>query len=615
MRDEEGNAVRILGATQDITERKEAEARHAKSEIRFKSLVQNSSDIVSILDDRAYYIYSSPAIKRLLGYEPEDMMGKNAFSFIHPDDVINIKYFLQNRHTTDTLELSPFRFKNAEGEWRWLESTISDMSLTPEIQGYVFNSRDVTDRIIAEEEIKKLSIIAKETVNAVIITDPDEKILWVNEAFTRITEYEPVEVMGKRPGDFLQGEETNQAVVRFMRQKIKNVEPFECDILNYSKSRRKYWLRIQCQPQYDEAGKLKYFFAIETDITKEKEAEQILKASEERYRYLFDNNPSGIMIWNPDDLRILEVNENCQKMYGYDRKEFLKMNLLDLRLPEEHDKIKELARQLQSDDTLKPVGLWKHIDSSGQQMYMHIASHQIYYQGRKVIMAISNNVTEKILLEEDVENQKTLKQKEITEAVISAQEQERQEIGRELHDNINQILASSRLYLSMVEKGSEKNTSFWEETDNLINTAINEIRSLSHSMIPPSLYQSELMKALSHLIEKTSRPGGIAFNLVSENFDESNITDKHKLTIYRIVQEQFNNILKYACTKNVIVELNQDNEKIILSIKDDGVGFDTENKSKGVGLMNIKTRASLFNGEMVIVSSPGHGCELRVVFS
>lgn len=615
IRDEEGNAVRILGATQDITKRKEAELQVAKSELRFKSLVQNSSDLISILDDSAYYTYSSPAVKKILGYEPEYMIGKNAFSFIHPDDIIKIKEHFINRNTTSYMELTPYRYRNAKGEWRWLESKITDMRNNEEVQGFVFNSRDVTERKIAEEEIEKLSIIAKETVNAVIITDPDEKILWVNEAFTRITEYEPAEVMGKRPGDFLQGDETNQAVVRFMRQKIKNTEPFECDILNYSKSGQKYWLRIQCQPQYDEAGKLKYFFAIETDITKEKEAEQILKASEERYRYLFDNNPSGIMIWNPDDLQILEVNESCQKMYGYGRKEFLKLNLLDLRLPEEHHKINELARQLQSNDTLKPVGLWKHVDSAGNLMYMHIASHQIYYQGRKVIMAISNNVTQKILLEEEFENQKTIKQKEITEAVISAQEQERQEIGRELHDNINQILASSRLYLSMVEKGSEKNTSFWEETDNLINTAINEIRSLSHSMIPPSLNESELMEALSHLIEKTSRPGGIAFNLVSDNFDESNITDKHKLTIYRIVQEQFNNILKYASAKNVIVELNQHNEKIMLSIKDDGVGFDTENKSKGVGLMNIKTRASLFNGEMIIVSSPGNGCELRVVFN
>src|SRR5207237_1028360 len=130
-------------------------------------------------------------------------------------------------------------------------------------------------RKIAEAEIEKLSFIARETTNAVIITDPLGKILWVNEAFTQITEFELKEVIGLKPGDFLQGDETNLAVVRYMRNKIKNIEPFECDIINYSRTGRKYWLRVQSQPQFDETGKLKYFFAIETDITKEKEAEEI----------------------------------------------------------------------------------------------------------------------------------------------------------------------------------------------------------------------------------------------------------------------------------------------------------------------------------------------------
>lgn len=85
--------------------------------------------------------------------------------------------------------------------------------------------------------------------------------------------------------------------------------------------------------------------------------------------------------------------------------------------------------------------------------------------------------------------------------------------------------------------------------------------------------------------------------------------------IYRIIQEQFNNILKHADAQKIIIRLVQDKKKTVLSIKDDGVGFDTGKKAKGVGLMNIKTRASLFNGEMMVISSPGNGCELKVIFN
>jgi len=81
------------------------------------------------------------------------------------------------------------------------------------------------------------------------------------------------------------------------------------------------------------------------------------------------------------------------------------------------------------------------------------------------------------------------------------------------------------------------------------------------------------------------------------------------------VQEQLNNILKHAAAQKVIIHLVKDNEKTLLSIKDDGAGFDTTKKANGVGLMNIKTRASLFNGDIAIISSPGKGCELRVLFN
>ena len=104
-------------------------------------------------------------------------------------------------------------------------------------------------------------------------------------------------------------------------------------------------------------------------------------------------------------------------------------------------------------------------------------------------------------------------------------------------------------------------------------------------------------------------------SLQASGFDESETTDKLKLSIYRIIQEQFTNILKHANAQKVILRLTQDNEKTLLSIKDDGVGFDTNKKANGVGLMNMKTRASLFNGEMNIISSPGNGCELRVLFN
>ena len=615
IRDEKGKPIRVIGACQDITQRKMAELQVVKSELRFRSLVQNSSDIICIFNDRGYFLYSSPAIKKVLGFNPEETIEKNAFAFLHPDDVKPLKNYLSYPKPDMHHEMPLLRFKNTRGEWRWIESRVTNMCNNPEIAGYVFNCRDVTERKIAEAEIEKLSIIARETTNAVIITNTAGEIIWVNEGFTNITEYESDEVIGRKPGDILQGEETNLAVVRFMRNKIKKVEPFECDILNYSKTGRKYWLRIQCQPQFDETGKLKCYFAVETDITKEKEAEEILKASEERYRYLFNNNPASIIIWDVNTFKILEINNTAISNYGYSRLEFLEKNILELTLAEVHDDIKHFASIALMKGKVNSELTCKHINKSGDEMYMRISSHLIQFKERQVILALANNITDKIFLEKELENERLIKQQEITAAVISAQEQERQELGSELHDNINQILAGSRLYLGLAIKDLKINHPYLTETDTLINTAITEIRNLSHSLIHPSLHESELLGAINNIVEITQKTSGIKINLQACGFDESLICDKLKLSIYRIIQEQFNNILKHAGAEKIVVRLLQDKEKTLLSIQDDGAGFDSSKKAKGVGLINIKTRASLFNGEMIVISSPGNGCELRVLFN
>ena len=601
----------------DITERKKAEEAIRESNERYEMVTRATSDMVwdwNVVTGEVYR--SKEGWKKIFTSDLDDSIGNEEIweSKIHPEDkerVERVKQELISSVDKNFFEIE-CRVIRDDGSYAYIHDkgyiVRNDENKPVRIIGA---SSDITHRKLADEEVKKLSLVAKETNNAVIITDTDEKIQWVNEAFIRLTEYDLEEVIGKRPGTFLQGPETNPAVVRYMRRKIRNRQPFECDIINYSKSGKKHWVRIQCQPEFDATGKLINFFSIQTEITKEKEAEEALRSSEERYRHLFNNNPESIFIWDMDSLSILQVNNTAVQQYGYSYEEFTQMTILDLQSPEEHEKIKVFAKQMKLNPE-RTGGIWKHLNKAGQEMYMSVVSDQILYKGKVVVFAIANNVTEKILLEVELEKERILKGQEITDAVISAQENERQEIGRELHDNINQILASSRLYLAMAKADGKNKIDLMEETDNLINTAISEIRSLSHSLISPSLNESELIEALEQIIKTTMETTGLKTIDNFTSFDEDKISDKCKLTIYRIVQEQFNNINKYAGAKTVQLKLQQQNDELILSIKDDGVGFDTAKKASGVGLMNIRTRASLFNGEVNIISSPGNGCEVLV---
>jgi len=364
----------------------------------------------------------------------------------------------------------------------------------------------------------------------------------------------------------------------------------------------------------NEAGKASRIIGATQNITERKEAEAVLKASEERYRYLFNNNPACILIWDMNDFNILEVNQPAVEQYNYTREEFLKKSILDLRSAEDVQAVKELAHKAKADIFFKITSVWKHTNKAGEYMYMDITSHRIEYKGKTVILALANNVTEKILLEEKLKEEQVKKQQEITEAVISAQEKERQQIGAELHDNVNQILAGSRLYLGLAMRDITVPNPFLDETEILITSAIAEIRSLSHSLIPPSLNDSELAEALGNIIVLVTKAASLKVDFDFKRFKENCTSDKLKLAIYRIVQEQFNNILKYSKATQVNLSITNDDGKIVLNISDNGVGFDTSQKTTGVGLLNIKTRASLFNGELKVISSAGNGCELIVTF-
>ncbi len=148
----------------DITEKKKVSQQLEQSERRFKTLVQEGSDLIAILDEEANYEYVSPTSTRILQIEPEEFIGTNAFDYIHPDDQDSVYRQFKNILGKSQVDIEPFRFKNKNGEWRWVETTATNQLNEPSLNGIVANSRDVTERIsylkAIEEQNAKLKEIA-----------------------------------------------------------------------------------------------------------------------------------------------------------------------------------------------------------------------------------------------------------------------------------------------------------------------------------------------------------------------------------------------------------------------------------------------------------------------
>ncbi len=213
-------------------------------------------------------------------------------------------------------------------------------------------------------------------------------------------------------------------------------------------------------------------------------------------------------------------------------------------------------------------------------------------------------------LEKIISEQKIQEQKKITRAVIIAQDKERSHIGQELHDNINQILAAAKIYLSVAAEEDEKVKELIKYPMILIENSIQEIRLLCQKLVSPikNINLEALVIELLNILNQRTRVKTDFSYIVSKEF----LSDDIKLNLYRVLQEQIGNILKYAEAKNVSISIKTTGKAIHLTIADDGKGFEVDKPRTGVGISNMINRIESFDGTFEIKSSMGNGCLTKI---
>jgi PAS domain S-box-containing protein len=225
------------------------------------------------------------------------------------------------------------------------------------------------------------------------------------------------------------------------------------------------------------------------------------------------------------------------------------------------------------------------------------------------LMFAVSNITEKKLLEDELISRKVQDQKNIVRAVIKAQEIERNKLGRELHDNVNQILASIRMYIDTAQRQPHLQKKLIQKAKKYIDLAISEIRSLCRKQVMPQK-GINLKKLIDDLLLDMSGQTSTGFN--SQVSADLSIDEDLKLNIYRIVQEQIINIWKHANASEANVVIYQADNAVFIRITDNGKGFDPLVRRKGIGITNMINRVESYNGEVHIDSRPGDGCRIEI---
>jgi PAS domain S-box-containing protein len=338
------------------------------------------------------------------------------------------------------------------------------------------------------------------------------------------------------------------------------------------------------------------------NLTAIKEAEAELKESEEKFRTLVEQSQVGVYILQ--DSRFVYVNPLIERISGYSAAELMRMERFDEIVHKEDRQLStskyenRLDGKAPTDDYVLRV-----VKKDGSIAYIQTIASRIIYRNEMAVLGSVIDITDKLQ-----ENNR------LNKSVIDAQEKERIQIGMELHDNVQQILAGAMLTLDFVFGSYDDRTealNALRDIKQYLNDGMVELRRISHQLAPSIRWEQNLEDKIRALVETMNIGRSADVKLEIDQLGQP-LSQEIQLAFYRILQEQLTNILKYAHASLISIRLEKMERMITLSIKDNGQGFDPATKKSGIGLENIRRRVAALEGEMKIVSSVGNGCELLV---
>lgn len=347
----------------------------------------------------------------------------------------------------------------------------------------------------------------------------------------------------------------------------------------------------------DEITSISLYKSIIYSLERKKNITKI-KESEQRYSDLFNFSSEAKILFEFESKNILQVNNAAINRYEYSEDELLASSIERLFVK------KEFNNYLQKVEENKKSSEHVHITKNGKKIHVEITSSELEINKKRCVLISCNDITEKIQF-----------QKYVNETIIKTQEDERYEIGAELHDNVCQILATSQIYLSILSEKlkEEENTDCFNKVNTLIQKSLNEIRNISHQMAPAFFEDSKLSETLPILLENFNAENLMNVNVEFDAEVENLVLNEHlHLNLFRILQEQLANIRKYSKANNVNIQINNCFDFICMKIEDDGIGFNKGNVKKGIGLTNMERRVGLLNGEIIIESEINKGCLISI---
>ena len=349
---------------------------------------------------------------------------------------------------------------------------------------------------------------------------------------------------------------------------------------------------------------------LEEHIAERNRAEAALRESEERYRELFENAKDAIYVHDLEG-KYMRVNRAAEELSGYRREEIVGHSFVEFVAPEYIQQVRKrfCAKLAKQGETTYEFDV---IAKDGRRVPVEVSSRAIYENGLMIgVQGTARDITERKLAQDALQM--------FSRQLIEAQEDERRRIARELHDQIGQVLTAVKMNLHTVQQVSQVSEASGYIKDNIeaVDEALRLVRDLSVDLRPPVLDDFGLATALRWYVDRYAKRTGLEVEVVADLPDHERFSRDLETACFRIAQEALTNVVRHSGAKTVVLQLVKDGNVLLLSVKDDGMGFDLESLRKRapraatLGLISMQERAHFAGGTIEIDSAISKGTEVR----
>lgn len=615
----------------DITEKKVAEQQREFEANNLAALINNTHDLIWSVDRNFNLITCNEAFNKLVYQITGKRMKKGVYVFLPEFGKQQLERYKSYYQRAFAGEIFTEIVHDESIENFWSEVSFYPMYEDGTVIGTACFSRNITEMKKAEVEIRnaneRFELVVAATNDVIWDWDITTNKLWRNKNYYSHFGYDEKTI----PGDTSAWHngiypDDKKTVLSGIEECIKNNLNFWTDEYRYLKADKTVAYVLDCgYILYTDGGNAYRMVGAMLDITARKQAEQELKKSfdekqvlAERLSIILNTLPANIALLDGNGY-IIDVNDAWRNFA--DTNELagsnycIGDNYIDISknaFGEEKADGEKVARGIKAvlKNKLKEFVFEYQCDAPEIKRWFRMLVTPLQGADKAGAVVMHIDISEIRRMEQERLKTKMDEQKKITRAMLMGQEKERNHLGEELHDNINQILAGTKLYLSIVGNKNEELKELINYPMELIDTSIDEIRILCHKMVSP-LKNIGLEQLIRDIIKKLEETTKIKTEFIYA-LPKGILSDDLKLNIYRIIQELINNIVKYAGAENVKI-IMQANEKVIdITVADDGEGFDMKKKRKGIGILNIINRVGYFNGKIKIESALGKGCKTSI---